>query len=66
MAKSGHGRTTNVCRTTTELDVQTLLWTRGETFPLDMLESRLKCPRCGGRRIQVIFEPRSEGAAQRA
>jgi hypothetical protein len=56
MAKSGHGRRTAICRTVVELDMQTLLWTRGEAF-LDMLESRLKCPRCGGRRVQVIFEP---------
>jgi len=51
MAKSGHGRRTNVCRTIAELDMQTLIWTRGEAFPLDMLESRLKCPRYGCRRV---------------
>jgi hypothetical protein len=28
-----------------ELDLQTLIWTRGRDFPLTMLESRLKCPR---------------------
>jgi hypothetical protein len=27
---------------------------RGELFPLDQLESRLKCPRCGARR--AIFD----------
>jgi Zn finger protein HypA/HybF involved in hydrogenase expression len=41
--------------TTTELDLKTLVWTRGEQFPLDQLESRLKCPRCGSRRVKVIF-----------
>jgi len=39
MAKSGHRRRTNVCRTVVELDMQTLIRTRGERFPLDMLES---------------------------
>ena len=32
-----------------ELDLNTLVWTRGRDFPLGMLESRLKCPRCGSR-----------------
>jgi hypothetical protein len=66
MPKSSHGRMTNVCRTTAELDMQTLIWTRGATFPLELLESRLKCPRCGGRRIQVIFEPPSPKVAATA
>ena len=65
MAKSRHGRTTNLCRTTVELDLQTLVWTRGEAFPLDLLENRLKCPRCGGRRIQVVYEPPAGEAARR-
>ena len=30
----------------------------GEAFPLDMLESRVRCPRCGGRRIQVVTRRR--------
>jgi len=38
-----------------ELDLQTLIWTRGAAFPLTMLESRLKCPRCGSRRVRVAF-----------
>ena len=38
-----------------ELDLQTLVWTRGGEFPLTMLESRLKCPRCGSRRVRVAF-----------
>jgi DNA-directed RNA polymerase subunit RPC12/RpoP len=33
--------------------MKTLVWTRGE---LDQLESRLKCPRCGSRRVTVVFE----------
>ena len=36
-----------------ELDLLTLVWTRGRDFPLGMVESRLKCPRCGSRRVRV-------------
>ena len=43
----------------TELDLQTLVWTRGAGFPLARLESRLKCPRCGSRRVVLLFEPPS-------
>jgi len=38
-----------------ELELQTLIWTRGREFPLTMLESRLKCPHCGSRRVRVAF-----------
>ena len=38
-----------------ELDLQTLVWTRGRDFPLARLESRLKCPRCGSRRVRLAF-----------
>lgn len=38
-----------------ELDMLTLVWTRGRSFPIGMLESRLKCPRCGSRRVRVAF-----------
>lgn len=38
-----------------ELDLQTLIWTRGRDFPLTMMESRLKCPRCGSRKVRVAF-----------
>lgn len=37
------------------LDLQTLVWTRGRAFPLARLESRLKCPRCGSRRVRLAF-----------
>src|SRR2546428_12041646 len=57
MAKSGHGRMTMHCETIAELDVRTLVWTRGESLPLEMLQSGLKCPRCWSRSVQVIFEP---------
>ena len=38
-----------------ELDLQTLVWTRGRDFPLARLESRLKGPRCGSRRVRLAF-----------
>jgi hypothetical protein len=38
-----------------ELDLQTVVWTRGAGFPLARLESRLKCPRCGSRRVVLLF-----------
>jgi hypothetical protein len=38
-----------------ELDLETLMWTRGRGFPLDLLQSRMKCPRCGSRRVRVAF-----------
>jgi hypothetical protein len=45
------------CINRQELDMQTLLWTRGAAFPLSRLESRLKCPRCGSRNVVVMFVP---------
>jgi hypothetical protein len=56
---AGHthqNRYTLLCEVSAELDVKTLVWTRGEAFPLDQLASRLKCPRCGNRRVLVFFE----------
>jgi hypothetical protein len=38
-----------------ELDLATLVWTRGRDFPLARLESRLKCPACGSRRVRLAF-----------
>jgi DNA-directed RNA polymerase subunit RPC12/RpoP len=65
-AKSSPGRLRIQCETTAELDMKTLVWTCGEPFPLDQLESRLKCPRCGQRRVKVVFEiPNRPQAARR-
>jgi DNA-directed RNA polymerase subunit RPC12/RpoP len=52
-------RSARECRYRAELDLPTLVWTRGAAFPLSALESRLKCPRCGSRRIVIMFEPPS-------
>lgn len=45
------------CDYQAELDMQTLVWARGLGFPLGRLGSRLMCPRCGSRDVNVIFEP---------
>ena len=39
-----------------ELDMKTLVWTRGPNFPLSRLESRLMCPECGSRRVSLLFD----------
>jgi hypothetical protein len=46
-----------------ELDLSTLVWTRGRNFPLGMLESRMRCPRCGSLRVRVAFIPPMAGHA---
>jgi hypothetical protein len=42
-----------------QLDLETLVATRGPNFPLGRLEGRLMCPACGNRRVTVVFEPPS-------
>lgn len=43
------------CRYGGDVDLLTLVWTRGRDFPLARLESRMKCPRCGSRRVRLAF-----------
>jgi hypothetical protein len=47
-----------------ELDMETLVWTRGRGFPLSRLESRLRCPRCGSRDVVVLYETPGSAAAR--
>jgi hypothetical protein len=49
-----------------ELDMETLVWTRGRSFPLSRLESRLRCPHCGSRDVQLISTVPSSVQAERA
>jgi len=42
-----------------ELDLQTLVWTRGQAFPLSLL-ARVKCPRCGSDRVRLVFAAPSQ------
>jgi DNA-directed RNA polymerase subunit RPC12/RpoP len=48
-----------------ELDLHTLVWTRGAAFPISQLDSRLKCQLCGSRRIALIFDLPKEPMAKR-
>jgi hypothetical protein len=47
-----------------QLDLETLVATRGPNFPFSRLESRLMCPACGNRRVTVVFEPPSNAKVQ--
>ena len=53
------------CLGKAELDLHTIIWTRGSAFPLTSLEARLKCPMCGSRKVSVIFDVPSVPAAMR-
>lgn len=74
-ARCAHGKMrgmkhTAECPENAELDMETLIWTRGEGFPLQDLWSRLKCPNCWSRRIRVLFHQyagvkRSKGVTPR-
>jgi DNA-directed RNA polymerase subunit RPC12/RpoP len=50
-------RSSRECIYRHELELETLVVTRGRAFPIASLESRLRCPRCGNRRMRVMFEP---------
>ena len=59
-ARCSHGKMRGMksspeCLERAELDLETLVWTRGEGFPLQDLWSRLKCPHCWSRRVRVLF-----------
>jgi hypothetical protein len=47
-----------------ELDMETLVRTRGTGFPISRLETRQRCPMCGSREIVLLFSiPRSTATA---
>lgn len=48
-------KTIRECVYGAELDMRTLVFTRGLAFPLSELASRLKCPACGSRRVRLIY-----------
>jgi hypothetical protein len=50
-------RSTAKCHNQAELDLGTLIWTRGRNMPLAGLRERMMCPRCGNRRVNLIFDP---------
>jgi hypothetical protein len=43
------------CVYSAELDMETLVWTRGRAFPLAWLQERLRCPLCGSRRVTLAY-----------
>jgi hypothetical protein len=49
-----------ICRA--ELDMETLVCTRGRDFPLSWLQERLRCPSCGRR----MFKPSTNRMAARS
>ena len=57
-------RSSRECANRKELDMETLVWTRGRGFPLSRLESRLRCPRCGSRNVVVLYQPPSSAAVR--
>ena len=46
-----------------ELEVETLVCTRGRDFPLSRLAERMRCPRCGSRRVAIVYAPPSGRSA---
>ena len=51
------------CLFSTELDVQTLVCTRGRDMPITFLQERMRCPQCGSRRVRLLFDvPSNSGA----
>ena len=54
-------RSTAKCHHMSELSLETLVWTRGRNMPLSSLRERMMCPRCGNRRVNLIFEPPAVG-----
>lgn len=57
LGKAGRHENVRKCIARYKLDLRTLVWTRGRAFPISSLESRLRCPVCGSRRVVVLFEP---------
>jgi hypothetical protein len=63
-SESPRSQSSRECSYRKELDMETLVWTRGRAFPLSRLESRLRCPRCGSRYVVVLYEPPRRAAAR--
>ena len=53
------------CQYRYDLDLETLVCTRGRAFPIVQLASRLRCPRQGSRKVRVVWNfPTKADAAQ--
>lgn len=53
------------CGYRSELHLETLIWTRGAKYPCARLAQRLKCPRCGGLAVTLVWMP-SDNPKERA
>jgi hypothetical protein len=53
------------CTAYLDADLETRVWTRGRDFPIAWLNTRMKCIRCGSRRVVVALEPPPFGNRQR-
>jgi hypothetical protein len=53
------------CNYAKVLDLETLITTRGRDFPIAMLQSRLRCPRCASRQVRVIWHFPSDSDLKR-
>jgi hypothetical protein len=60
--KRDAGKSRRECVAGADLDLETLVWTRGAQFPISSLETTLKCPLCGSRRVRLLFDLPSEPA----
>ena len=49
-----------------QVDLETLVLTRGRAFPIGRPESRLRCPRCGSTRMRIAFSPPTNPAQLRS
>lgn len=50
-----------------ELDFETLIWAKGAAYPCwKLARKRLKCPRCGGLAVEVVWLPGPPTAARAA
>jgi hypothetical protein len=49
-----------------QLDLETLIWTRGAAFPVSMLAEGLRCPQCGSRRVALVYNLPGSPIAKRA
>lgn len=55
-------KATRACPHSVDLDLPTMIWTRGRDYPLAMLPERLKCPSCGWRRVFIVFSMPGKGS----
>jgi hypothetical protein len=58
-------RSSAKCHCRAELSLETLVWTRGRNMPISGPSDRMMCPRCGNRRVSLIFKPPANARAQR-